>query len=332
MKEEFKHIGAYDTEWLQPLEDACITMPVLHRIANKTTNGIEVRGMENVDFSKPCFFMTNHRDIVLDAAFLSMILHDHHISRPYIGIGNNLFGKWWIEPYVRSNRVFVVIRDGSIKDLLKNSQTLSQYIRYVQQVKHGHIWMAQREGRAKDSNDRTQPAVLKMLTLSDSKLPFLEAIAELNICPVSISYEYDPCDFLKAWEMQQKRDHPGYVKTREFDILNMKTGIEGQKGRVVFTFTPSINSELQNIAIQTSVRNEQIQLTAELIDKHIHANYEIFDTPKLVFETYIEHQTDKAIAYNNSLQEGTHEEVDRDFIREKMLEMYATPQKNKMKV
>lgn len=331
MNEAFKHIGAYNTEWMQPLGDACVAMPILHRIARKSTNGIEVRGMENVDFTKPCFFMTNHRDIVLDSAFLSMILYDRHISRPYIGIGNNLFGKWWIEPAVRANRVFVVIRDGGIKELLKNSQILSQYIRYVQEVKHGHIWMAQREGRAKDSNDRTQPAVLKMLTLADNKRPFLEAIAELNICPISISYEYDPCDYLKAWEMQQKRDHPGYVKTREFDLLNMKTGLEGQKGRIVFSFTPSINSELNAIAVQTSIRNEQIQLTAELIDRHIHANYEIFDTPKLVFDTYLEQQIDKAEAYNRSIH-GHKEKVDRDFIRAKLEEMYANPRINKMNV
>lgn len=314
MKDEYKEIAAYQSEWFTPITDNLFIWPYIKHLEKETTNGIVARGMEQVDFNKSCFFMTNHRDITLDPSFLSYLLNKHHINRPYIGIGNNLFGKWWIEPLVRYNKAFVVIRDGGLKDLVKNSQRLSEYIHYLQIEKQANIWMAQREGRAKDSNDRTQPAVLKMLTMAGEG-NFIERVKSLNICPVCISYEYDPCDYLKAWEMQMKRDHSDYKKTRENDILNMATGIKGFKGKVVFTFTPSINDELDAIAEKTSIRNEQLQMVAELIDRRLHKNYYIFERDEKEFANYIQSRLDKIEIENK----------DEDFLRAKLIEMYQNP-------
>jgi len=315
MDKEFKKIAAYRSEWILPLTDWLFIRPLLARIVRRHTNGLQAFGLENIDLKQSCFFISNHRDICLDAALLSKIMMDKHKSRPYVGIGNNLFGRCWIEHFLRFNRAFVVIRNGSAREVLHNAAILSRYIRYVQEKKNGHIWLAQREGRAKDSNDHTQHAVLKMLTMGREEDNFIAAIRALNICPVCINYEYDPCDYLKAWEMQAKRDNPDYKKTAEFDILNMKTGIEGKKGRVVYCFTPSINTELDAIEAQKLTRNEQIEAVANLIDRHIHLHYYDFKRDKKQFEKYIESRI-KLIEIPNK---------DEAFLKEKLWEMYEQP-------
>ena len=192
--DKYKKIRAYRTEWLQPVTDFLIMFPFLRRIERKTTSSVELaylgdRKRIEDDIRHGAFFMTNHRDICMDSACLSKLLRMRYFIRPYIGIGNNLFGKWWIEPFVRSQRCFVVIRNVSPREQLANSQLLSEYLRELRK-KGKSIWLAQRQGRAKDGNDLTQPGVLKMLTLGSED--FFEAVKVLNICPVSINYEYDP--------------------------------------------------------------------------------------------------------------------------------------------
>lgn len=272
------------------------------------------------DIRHGAFFLTNHRDICLDSAWLSLLLRQRYGIRPYIGMGNNLFGKWWIEPFVRFNRAFVVIRDGGSRELLQHSQVLSDYLRHLRQ-RGKSIWLAQREGRAKDGNDRTQPAVLKMLTLAgnEQKLSFLDAVMALNICPVSLSYEFDPCDYLKAREMQLKRDDALWKKSKEDDILSMKTGIEGQKGKVVFRMTPSINHWIMahQDELNAMSRNEQIAAVANQIDIQIFAGYEIFERGT-DFDRYIESRLQMIDLPNK----------DEDFLRERLYEMYNNPVKN----
>lgn len=319
MRQEFKKIAAYRSEWILPLTDMLFVKPMLRKAVRKHTDGLKTLGLENIDLKKPCFFMSNHRDICLDAAFLSKILIDRHENRPYMGVGNNLFGRCWIEHYLRFNKAFVVIRNGSAREVLKNATILSQYIRYIQEQRKGHIWLAQREGRAKDSNDCTQHAVLKMLTMGHPEESFIEAIRALNICPICINYEYDPCDYLKAWEMQAKRDNPNYKKTAEFDILNMRTGIHGKKGRVVYCFTPSINPELDAIEKMQLTRNEQIEAVANLIDRHIHLHYYDFKRDPKQFAQYIESRIQMINIPNK----------DESFLREKLMEMYERPLANK---
>jgi hypothetical protein len=160
----------------------------------KTASSLELqylgdRKQIEKDIKHGAFFMTNHRDICMDSAWLTYLLRTKYFIHPYIGIGNNLFGKWWIEHVVRTLRAFVVIRNGGFREQVQNATTLSQYIRHLRR-KGKSIWLAQREGRAKDGNDVTQPGVLKMLNIDAEN--FFEGVKELNICPVSISYEYDP--------------------------------------------------------------------------------------------------------------------------------------------
>jgi len=322
--DKFKHIRAYHTEWLQAVFDWIAVLPFLNKMERKTTSSVELaylgdRKQIEQDIRHGAFFMTNHRDICMDSAWLSVLLRKRYFIRPYIGIGNNLFGKWWIEPLVRSLRCFVVIRNVSPREQLANSQLLSEYILQLRR-KGKSIWLAQRQGRAKDGNDLTQPGVLKMLTLGSED--FFEAVKMLNICPVSINYEYDPCDYLKAREMQLVRDNPNWKKSRRDDLISMQVGIEGQKGRVVYRLTPTINREIDELlAKQPEVlelsRNEQIQMVCNLIDKHIHQAYEIYERGEK-FEQYLQGQLAKIHL----------PEKDEAFLMQKMHEMYAKPVEN----
>ena len=318
---KYNPIRAYHTGWLLPFIDFLIIYPILLVMRRKTTKGIQLqyhgdRKQIEQDIRHGAFFMTNHRDIVMDAAWLTFLLRTRYFIHPYFGIGNNLFGKWWIEHVVRSLRAFVVIRNGGFREQINNATTLSQYIRHLRKH-HKSIWLAQREGRAKDGNDITQPGVLKMLTIDAED--FFESVKELNICPVSISYEYDPCDYLKAREMQLKRDNPKWRKSRKDDLVSMKVGIDGQKGRIVYRLTPSINHDIDRaLAAQPELRelsrNEQIQFVCQIIDQHIHAAYEIYPRGK-EFDEYI----------NNRLQMIHLSNKDEIYLRERLYEMYNYP-------
>ena len=324
MKDQFKDIRAYRVGWLLTVCDFLMAFPMLQILAKRTTQGIRLdylgdrKQIEN-DIKHGAFFMTNHRDIVLDSAWLSLLLRLRYFIRPYIGIGNNLFAYKWIEVLVRFNRCFVVKRGAGAHAQLENAKQLSAYIRMLREQGKS-IWLAQREGRAKDSNDLTQASVLHMLTMGSEDL--YEAVKFLNICPVSITYEFDPCDYLKAREMQLKRDNPRWRKRKQDDVESMQTGIRGEKGRVVYRLTPSINPEIDAMfAAHPEYReqpvHDQLQHICDLIDRHIHLGYELFERGT-DFDAYIESRLAKIDIPNK----------DEDFLRERLYEMYRNPEKN----
>ena len=321
---QFKHIRAYRTGWLLVILDWIIAAPILLIWQRKTSKSLTLdylgdRKQIEKDIKHGAFFMTNHRDIVMDSAWLSLLLRKRYFIRPFIGIGNNLFAKKWIEHLVRFNRCFAVIRNGGAHAQLENAHTLSAYIAHLRQQGKS-IWLAQREGRAKDSNDLTQPSVLHMLTINNDD--FFQAIKDLNICPVSITYEYDPCDYLKAREMQLKRDNPKWRKRKRDDVESMVTGIKGQKGRVVYRLTPSINPEIDQLLAehpeyQTLPLSEKTQIVCRIIDRHIHLGYEIYERGT-EFEQYIESRLQLIDIPNK----------DDAYLRERLYEMYENPVKN----
>ena len=323
-KDPYKHIRAYRTGWLLAILDWIIAAPILLVWQRKTSTGLKLEYMGDrkqieKDIKHGAFFMTNHRDIVMDSAWLSLLLRKRYFIRPFIGIGNNLFAKKWIEHLVRFNRCFAVIRNGGAHAQLENAHTLSAYIAHLRQQGKS-IWLAQREGRAKDSNDLTQPSVLHMLTINNDN--FFQAIKDLNICPVSITYEYDPCDYLKAREMQLKRDNPKWRKRKRDDVESMVTGIKGQKGLVVYRLTPSINPEIDQLLAQHPEYeelplSEKTQIVCHIIDKHIHLGYEMYERGT-EFEQYIESRLQLIDIPNK----------DDAYLRERLYEMYENPVKN----
>lgn len=319
--DKYKDIRAYRVGWILAVIDWFTVLPVLKIWALRTTKGIRLeylgeRKQIERDIKHGAFFLTNHRDIILDAAWLSYRLRLRYFIRPFMGVGNNLFAKPWIEHLMRFMRCFVVKRGEGVHAQLENAKQLSAYIRMLRSQGKS-IWLAQREGRAKDSNDLTQASVLHMLTLGDDD--FFENVKALNICPVSITYEFDPCDYLKAAEMQLKRDNPKWRKSKRDDVKSMQTGIRGEKGRVVYRLTPSINPEIEALLAnepewRTAPIHDQLQRVCDIVDRHIHQGYEIFDRGT-EFDAYIESRLAMIDIPNK----------DEAFLRDKLYEMYNNP-------
>lgn len=334
MKEDFRDIQAYPVGAILQVTDWITIFPLLKYFQHKTTDSLQLeylgdRKQIEADIAHGACFLTNHRDIVLDAAWLSLLLRCRYNIRPFIGMGNNLFGKWWIEGLARFNRVYVVKRGVGAHELIEKSKHLSRYIHSLREEGKS-IWLAEREGRAKDSNDRAQGSVLKMLTMADTEegKSFFDAVKRLNICPVSINYEYDPCDYLKAREMQLKRDNPRWRKRAKDDLDSMRTGIEGYKGHVIFRLTPSINPEIDALLrerpeVLTASINEQAQLVCDIIDRHVWLGYESFERDPEQFEQYIQSRIDLITDVPNK---------DEQYLHDRIVEMYRNPEINKGKV
>ena len=314
--------------------------PFLQYIEANLTKGIDLKGIEHINKQNPYLYISNHRDIILDSALLCAKLIQNDMDTVEIAIGDNLLVFPWIEDLVRVNKSFIVKRGLSARQVLESSQLLSAYIAHTIQDKNQSIWLAQREGRAKDANDRTQESLLKMLNMGGNST-IAENLSSLNICPLSISYEYDPCDFLKAKEFQQKRDNPDFKKAPQDDLLNMQTGVMGYKGKVVYTMNACINHDIMDLGNAISNKNELYSAIAQFIDKHIYLGYTIFNVNKIAFdildgagrfekeytliekldfEKYLEMQIEKIKIDNR----------DDDFLMRKMLEMYANPLVNQL--
>ncbi len=309
--------------------------PFLQYLEANMTKGIKLLGIDKIDKTKPYLYISNHRDIILDSALLCGKLIEENMNTVEIAIGDNLLIFPWIEDLVRVNKSFIVKRGLSARQVLESSQRLSAYINFTINEKQQSIWIAQREGRAKDSNDRTQESLLKMFNMYGTA-SFTENLSQLNICPLSISYEYDPCDFLKAKELQQRELDPDFKKHPMDDLLNMQTGVMGYKGRVIYQLTGDIQQELKVIGAQTSSRNEQISLTAELIDKRIHSGYSIFAINKIAYDLLKnENRFDKEYSTMEKLDFERYlslqiakidlPEKNEDFLMKRLLEMYANP-------
>ena len=311
--------------------------PVVKYIMRKHTDGcsLDDSPLHTSPTASRYTFVSNHRDIVLDSAFLDVLLiQAGHPTTVEIGIGDNLLIYPWIRRLVRMNKAFTVRRGLSLRETLSASQLMSRYIHYAVTRKKENIWISQREGRAKDSNDRTQDAVLKMLAMGGD-------LRELNIVPLTISYEYDPCDYLKAQEFQQKRDNPGFKKSRQDDLDNMKTGIFGYKGRVVYRAAAPVNTWIDQL--NDVPKTEFFKAVAERMDREIHRGYELFPCNYIALDelnddnSYSVHYTPADKAHFDHYLSGQLSKItlvnkDEPFLRERMLTMYANPLRNYLRV
>ncbi len=309
---------------------------VIKRCTQGTTFGYEALSKGDERYT----FISNHRDIVLDSAILSVLLFDNGFATTVeIAIGDNLLIYPWIKTLVKMNKAFTVRRGLSPRELLESSKLMSQYMHYAVNEKKENIWIAQREGRAKDSNDLTQESVLKMLAMGGEGTP-VERLKDLHIVPLTISYEYDPCDYLKAKEFQQKRDDPSFKKSKQDDLTNMKIGIFGQKGRVHYEAAPCIDTWLDEL--KDLPKTELFGEIARRMDKAIHAGYRLYPgnfvacdllsgtqefagkytaADKATFEQYLQSRIDLIDLPNK----------DVPFLRERILTMYANPVRNHLK-
>lgn len=307
----------------------------------KASKGFDMN-VEAVDVTKRYTFVSNHRDIVLDSALLDVLLYDAGFNTTCeIAIGDNLLSLPWVKDLVRLNKSFIVQRSLSPREFLMASKKMAEYMHYVVGEKNDNIWIAQREGRAKDSNDRTQPSILKMMAMGGEGSP-VDRLRQLHIVPLAISYEYDPCDFLKAAEFQLRRDVPGWKKTALDDVNSMRTGIMGYKGEVHYHCAPCIDGFLDNLSPDIP-KTKAFDVIAEHIDKEIFRNYRLYPSnyialdmlegneahagrytadDKAAFEKYLQGQIARIDIPNK----------DEAFLRERMLTMYANPARNSLAV
>ena len=321
--------------------------PVVKWIIRKHTDGcsFDDSGLESCSKQNDRYtFVSNHRDIVLDSAFLDvMLVEADYPTTVEIGIGDNLLIYPWIKRLVRMNKAFTVRRGLSLRETMAASQLMSRYIHHAVTEKKENIWIAQREGRAKDSSDHTQDAVLKMLAMGSNATSDSAAdkLRDLNIVPLTISYEYDPCDYLKAQEFQQKRDNPNFKKSRQDDLDNMKTGIFGYKGRVRYTCAKPINTWIDELA--DLPKTEWFKALAERMDQEIYRGYTLYPCNYIALDE-LEGTNTHASHYTKSDQERFEKylagqlakiqlpDKDEAFLRERMLTMYANPLRNYLKV
>ena len=318
-----------------------ISYPLVVQLAKRTTFSVSLSGASRLGGDLPTTFITNHRDIILDSAFLNLVMRERNYLMPRIAIGDNLFGRPWIEAVVKLNDSFVVRRSLPIRQMLLAAQALSAFIDQSIQQDHKSVWIAQREGRAKDNSDKTQPSVLKMIASSQSCDP-LTQLMRVNIAPTTISYEYDPCDILKACELLWRKHHPEeqYVKGPEEDLINMKTGLLGYKGRVHFAIgkrlneliTPELEAELRALPKQ-----QLYPRLAELIDTELHSNYRFYPINYIAYdllhphkahpkELYSEADKEKALRYiEEQIAKAPTDAYSADELRTQLLQMYAQP-------
>ncbi|MBQ8154371.1 MAG: 1-acyl-sn-glycerol-3-phosphate acyltransferase [Prevotella sp.] len=337
--------------------------PIVWHFVRKYTDGLtfEDSSLHTPPYSRYTF-VSNHRDIVLDSAFLDVMLNKNgYPTTVEIGIGDNLLIYPWIKRLVRMNKAFTVRRGLTAHEMMRSSQLMSSYIHYAVTQKKENIWIAQREGRAKDSDDRTQESVLKMLAMGGS-------LKDLNIVPLTISYEFDPCDYLKAQEFQQKRDNPNFKKSKQDDLDNMKTGIFGYKGRVHYQCGTPVNEWIDEL--QDLPKNEFFKAVAQRMDQEIHRHYRLYPCNYIAldilnsgerrvengeFATALEDKADTKAAANSKhstlnsplnshytpsdvtrFEEYLSAQLakikipnkDEAFLRERMLTMYANPLRN----
>lgn len=253
---------------------------VIRSVVKQSSDGLTYSGLENIDNDKACLFIANHRDITLDSAFLQLLLFENNHTLPEISFGSNLLMSELIINAFRVNRTFMVIREGTKREMLNNSKQLSAYIRHTITERNTSVWIAQRNGRTKDGNDKTEPGLLKMINMSGTK-SFSENFTELNLVPVTISYEYEPCDVMKVKELYTSQNAT-YKKTQDEDLYSVVSGITQQKGRIHLSVGKPIYDILLEIEGKTNI-NKFAELRG-IIDRQISENYRLWKTNYIAYD------------------------------------------------
>jgi hypothetical protein len=250
--------------------------PLVNSIVKKTSKGLTYSGFDLLVPGTPYLFVSNHRDIVLDSAILQVLLFDNGHLSSEITFGSNLMSNPFVIDFGKINRMFTVYRGGNRMEMFRNSRTLSAYIRHTITEKRTSAWIAQRNGRTKDGNDKTETGLLKMFNISSCE-SFEESFSELNIVPLSISYEYEPCCALKVKETLAVSKGLTYQKAPNEDFMSILTGITSQKGHIHLSVCHPANTFLKETG-DTSVYNDRVNNLALLMDEEIYRNYRLWPT------------------------------------------------------
>jgi glycerol-3-phosphate O-acyltransferase len=320
-----------ETKSIEVFQDKFI-VPFINQILASSSHGLTMNGLENLDKNQRYLYISNHRDIILDSALLNVKMHASGFSPTEIAIGSNLLIFPWINDFVRINRSFIVKRNIPVKQMLTSSKLLSQYIRHMITKGTDSIWIAQREGRAKDGNDVTQPALLKMLNMSNAN-GFFEGFEELRIVPMAISYEIEPCGNEKVAELKKREADPNFQKTEKDDLMSMVSGLSNQKGKIHIQFGNQIDEEVLHRIAGEPGMNERLKLLAEYIDKEIYKNYKLFPNNYIAYDMYFKttkytshyslQEKDAFVELTHKRLQLVHEDIEDSMVL--WLKMYATP-------
>ena len=308
---------------------------VIRSILKQTSVSLEIDGLVNVEDGRKHVLMSNHRDIILDPAILQLILFDSGVSTTEIAVGDNLIANTLIEDIFRSNRMIKVVRGGTPREKYVASSLLSSYMRENISSGRCSVWIAQRGGRSKDGHDETSQGVLKMLDMSGNG-DFVQDFLEISVLPIAISYQYEPCDFLKARELYITR-RGQYVKKPGEDTHSILTGVTQDKGGISFHFCPALTEDdIASCAAQG--KNDRFKALAALLDDRICSNYRLWDTNYIALDI-IEGGTDNSAQYTTEARTAFTErmekglsaivekgpDMDKEELREIFLSIYANP-------
>ena len=307
----------------------------VHKVLEKSTNGFSTSGFDDLLKGKPYFYLSNHRDIILDTSLINVALYDHDLVMTASAIGDNLVQKPFLLALARLNRSFMVQRSLTPREMLMSSKNLSEYLQFLLQENQS-IWMAQREGRTKDGSDKTQQGVLKMAAMARGDKPVLTYLKELNVRPVAISYEFDPTDILKMPELIAKSEDIAYVKSNNEDFNSILRGALGAKKRIHIAAGKLESSVYDKIDASGLSDNDKLQELAKRIDHEIYRIYKLWPSNYVAYDLY--HNTDRfAHTYTERDKRSFERRLDRrvdpesEVAKESFLLMYANPVINKLK-
>lgn len=306
----------------------------LELFINQFTTGFITSGLENLDPQKAYLFISNHRDITFDPAVLQYYLFTSHWKTSKIAIGDNLLKTPLLDEVGRLNKMIKVIRSGSMREKLANSQRLAAYIQYSLFEEHESVWIAQRDGRTKDGNDFTKQGLLKMVSMGRDE-DVVERIRKMNILPMAISYEFEPCAQLKAREMALSENGKHYEKRPGEDFESIKQGIFDQKGLVTLVLGKPLQEELDTVPAELN-QNDKLYYICKLIDKQIYENYRLYPNNYIAHDLmnannlYAEHYTEEQKqTFEQYLQrKSIIQDVSREKMMDYLLRIYATPVDN----
>ena len=308
----------------------------VQKIMEKSTDGFSTSGFEHLNKEQSYFYLSNHRDIILDTSFINVALYDNDLVMTASAIGDNLVQKPFLMALARLNRSFLVQRSLSPREMLLSSKNLSEYVAHVLGTNNQSIWMAQREGRTKDGSDKTQQGVLKMIGMARGDQAVIPFLKDLNIRPVAISYEFDPTDILKVPELIAKSEDIVYVKSNNEDFNSILRGALGYKKRVHIATGKLDGSVFDEIDSRDLSDNDKLQELAKYIDKEIYRIYKLWPSNYIAYDLY--HETDTySYTYTEKDKRAFERRLERrvdaasEIARESFLLMYANPVINKLK-
>ena len=302
-------------------------------VIKTTVKEFTYNGLENIKSIDGCYLaMSNHRDIILDPAFTQIVLFRNNLPMTQIAVGDNLLSHKTVELLIRSNRMIKVIRGISARELYLSSQLLSKYIRETVTSGTGSVWIAQRQGRTKNGIDTTEQGLLKMCDMSGTK-DFVQNFMELNIVPMSISYEYESCDILKARELLISRSQK-YVKTENEDLQSILMGIKQQKGNVHLEISnPLTEEEIREAA--GCDKNDRYQSIRRCLDRRIISGYKLWKTNYMAYDIvnpggkysdkYTPAELESFKAYIEGQLKKVEPTLDQDELRDILLHIYSNP-------